>query len=395
MTESTDQQPPTAAAGPFALFRFAGGRFDSHTIPLEVLPDLAAYRKLIVEVAKVLFKQRMGNRVRVPKGFEDSFQIGLSRVEGGSSAVAVMPRIPLANLDGPQQSLAHAANQPNYFAPEHPEFDLARDYVDNVISVVRDTGRVPAAFPVELAGFFNAFGQSLRNDEFIEMGFGGATPVRYDTAIRKTIVLSREPIYENTVDADFLLDGGAVEDGLIHVIDSDGKSHDFRPVSDYEFNKAYSRAKAVVRLVGTGLYDKADRLKRLLNVNIVYDDGGATQPFHERLEEISSTPEGWYDGENPAPTGASIAAMRDFLEMVCMLPIPMPYLYPTPEGGIVAEWSVGSWEASAEIDLDGSVLTLNAVNADSLEEIDRAMAISTPDLRGEFDAFMKHVLVGD
>ncbi|MDB5820191.1 MAG: 2OG-Fe(II) oxygenase, partial [Rhizobacter sp.] len=33
--------------------------------------------------AKMLFKQRMGTRVRVPKGFEDSFQIGLAHIEGG------------------------------------------------------------------------------------------------------------------------------------------------------------------------------------------------------------------------------------------------------------------------------------------------------------------------
>ena len=104
MTDGTDES--LRADTPVEVFiraRFAGGRFDSHTIPLEVLPDLAAYRKLVVEVAKLLFKRGNGTRVRVPKGFEDSFQIGLKSIKGGHSAVAEMPRFYPA---------AHAGNMP-------------------------------------------------------------------------------------------------------------------------------------------------------------------------------------------------------------------------------------------------------------------------------------------
>ena len=128
------ETPPIDDA--FARLRFAGGRFNSHTIPLEVLPDLAAYRKLIVEVAKMLFKQRVGTRVRVPKGFEDSFMIGLAEVQGGSSAVAVMPRLSTVARPAPQQSLGFAANQPSFNPPQYPEFDEARDYIDNLIDSV-------------------------------------------------------------------------------------------------------------------------------------------------------------------------------------------------------------------------------------------------------------------
>lgn len=378
----------TATEDAFARFRFSGGRFDSHTIPLEVLPDLAAYRKLVVEVAKMIFRKRMGTRVRVPKGFEDSFQIGLSRIEGGMSAVAYMPRLRPVAAPPPQQPLNFAANQAAFGPPQYPDFDDARDYIDDLIDSVGSTGSVPQEFPVELAGFFNSFGQSLHEDEFIELGFGGAKPVRYDTFIRKKIVLSRETTYENAVDAQFVLNGGVVAQGAIHVLDGNGGGFDFQPSTEFEFTKAYNRAAENVRLVGTGLYDKNERLRRLLAVNVIYSEGGATQPFESRLEEIRATPSGWYDDDNPAPSTSAIEAMRRLLADVSMQPIPLPHLYPLPNGGIAAEWTIGAWEASAEIDETGSRVTLNAVNTNTVGEVDMVIDLRSTELLSQFVTFM-------
>lgn len=384
--------PLTTEATPiedaFARFRFAGGRFDSHTIPLQVLPDLAAYRKLVVEVAKMIFIKRMGTRVRVPKGFEDSFQIGLARIEGGSSAVAYMPRLCSVTAPPPQQPLNFAANQPTFGQPQYPDFDGARDYIDDLIDSVGSTGLVPKEFPVELAGFFNSFGQSLHEDEFIELGFGGAKPVRYDTRIRKKIVLSRETTYENSVDAQFVLNGGVVAQGAIHVLDVNGVGFDFQPSTEFEFSKAYNRASENVRLVGTGLYDKNERLRRLLSVNVIYSEGGATQPFESRLEEIRATPAGWYDDENPAPSTSAIEAMRSVLADVSMQPVPLPHLYPLPNGGIAAEWTIGAWEASAEVDETGSQVTLNAVNTETVKQVDMVIDLQSAELMSQFMKFM-------
>lgn len=388
VTEIATNPEATATEDAFARFRFAGGRFDSHTIPLEVLPDLAAYRKLVVEVAKLKFRMRMGKRVRVPKGFEDSFQIGLARIEGGRSAVAYMPRLRPVVAPPPQQPLNFAANQPAFSQPQYSDFDDARDYIDNLIDSVGSTGSVPQEFPVELAGFFNSFGQSLREDEFIELGFGGAKHVRYDTFIRKKIVLSRETTYENAVDAQFVLNGGEVAQGAIHVLDVNGGGFDFQPSTEFEFKKAYSRASENVRLVGTGLYDKNERLRRLLSVNVIYSEGGATQPFESRLEEITATPAGWYDDKNPAPSTSAIEAMRRLLVDVSMQPVPLPHLYPLPNGGIAAEWTIGAWEASAEVDETGSQVNLNAVNTDTVEMVDMVIDLQSTELMPQFMTFI-------
>lgn len=368
----------------FLCARFAGGRFDSHAIPFDVLPDLAAYRSLIIEAAKMLFKRRHNNRVRVPKGFEDSFQIGLARIDGGHSAVAVGVRLPSRNQPAaPQGDLGFAA---------YEEFQEAKTYVDDLIRRVKATGDVPDDFPPELAGRFNPFGQSLQADEYIELGYGTSSPVRYDTFIRKRIVLSREKTYENAVNAIFSLNGGVTNAGTIHVLDETGTAFDFRPLSEFEFQKAYGRSAQRVRLIGTGLYDRSDRLRRLLDVSIVYNDDEPRQPFDERLDEIAQVPEGWYALGNPSPSFAAVDAMRNFVALAVLeVGAHAPYLYPLPDGGVAAEWTTGAWEASANIGLEAARIELHAINADSAQEQQDELATDSVDLAARFSLFWEAI----
>lgn len=380
-SNADDAQPDE---GTFLCARFAGGRFGSHAIPFDVLPDLAAYRSLIIEVAKMLFKRRHNNRERVPKGFEDSFQIGLVRVEGGQSAVAIGRRLP---------SLRQAVlPQGNLNFPAYEEFDEARAYVDDLIRRVRDTDEVPEDFPSELAGRFNPFGQSLQSDEYVELGFDTPNPVRYDTFIRKRIVLSREKTYENAVNGVFTLNGGINDSGTIHVLDETGASLDFRPLSGFEFAKAYARRAQRVRLVGTGLYDRSERLRRLLDISIIYNDDEPRQPFDERLDEIAQAPEGWYQPGNRAPSQAAVEAMRKFVRLAVLeVATHTPYLYPLPEGGVAAEWTVGPWEASANINLDGAQIEFHAINTNSMEELQEVLSTNAGELAARFSAFWEAI----
>ncbi|MBN8800438.1 MAG: hypothetical protein ABS96_30325 [Lysobacteraceae bacterium SCN 69-123] len=375
-THDDDQAQPDY--GTFLCARFAGGRFDSHAIPFDVLPDLAAYRSLLVEVAKMLFKRRHNNRVRVPKGFEDSFQIGLVRVEGGHSAVAVGVRLP------PRQP----APQGDLGFPAYEEFEEAKTYVDDLIRRVQTTGEIPDDFPTELAGRFNPFGQSLQPDEYIELGYDTPNPVRYDTFIRKRIVLSREKTYENAVNAVFTLNGGVANTGTIHVLDETGSPFDFRPLSEFEFQKAYTRPTQRVRLIGTGLYDRSERLRRLLDVSIVYNDDEPRQPFDERLDEIALAQESWYAPGNPAPSQAAVEAMRNFVRLAVLeVGAHAPYLYPLPEGGVAAEWTMGAWEASANIAPEGASIELHAINTESMQELRDELAADAVDLTARFSTF--------
>ena len=64
--------------------RLRGSRFDNGEIPLEVLGDLVALGEMVQEVAKWRFLKENPQRQRIPRGFTDSVNLKLTRVERGS-----------------------------------------------------------------------------------------------------------------------------------------------------------------------------------------------------------------------------------------------------------------------------------------------------------------------
>jgi hypothetical protein len=54
--------------------------------------------------------------------------------------------------------------------------------------------------------------------------------------------------------------------------------------------------------------------------------------------------------------------------------VPVPYLYPLPDGGITGEWTRGDWEISATVTLPDLAIELHALNVESDEELDVEIA---------------------
>lgn len=383
LTEKPNSIPQTIKGdddGVFVRARFAGGRFDSHTIPFEVLPDLAAYRNLIVEVAKQLYFDRNGDRQRVPKGFAESFQLGLAKVEGGNSATVFAKRIEPEKGLGEQNDLGF---------PRHSEFDEARDFVDRVIATVVQTGQVPSDFPSILAGRFNLFGQSLLPGEFVELSHNGAAPIRYDTATRRKIVLSGESTYENAVDNFFVLNGGLADANVVHVLDKNNVRHNFHASSPEVFKKALVRCRHEVRLVGVGMFDRYERLTRLVEVReVIYTEDEPSQSFEQRLDEIALVPAGWYSENNLAPNTHAIATMRAFVLLITNEAGALcPYLYPTPDGGVTAEWTRDDWQISASIESPELTIELHALNVATGREEEQSIAPDAVDTLATFGIF--------
>ncbi len=61
-----------------------------------------------------------------------------------------------------------------------------------------------------------------------------------------------------------------------------------------------------------------------------------------RLIELGKLKDGWYDGHGKAPTRALLERTDAVLDLLTSLPgLGEPSLYPTPEGGLQAEWDLG------------------------------------------------------
>jgi hypothetical protein len=70
-----------------------------------------------------------------------------------------------------------------------------------------------------------------------------------------------------------------------------------------------------------------------------------------QIESIRNLKDGWLDGEGKAPSHVALTWFVQTFDRYWVDPLPLPYIYPTYEGGISLEWSIGYWELSLDIDL--------------------------------------------
>jgi hypothetical protein len=169
---------------PFARLRLTGGRFDRAGMPVETLVELAAYRDLVVGVAKEIFRGRHPDRQRVPRGFEDRLHLRLRTVEEGSAIPVLERALPEGMLLAPDD-----------------EFTEARNLIEDAVAAVDAQALLPDDFPHDALVLFNRFGQTLRADEAIELRYGTAiSGPRYTPEVRKALVLQQKRTYQQEVD---------------------------------------------------------------------------------------------------------------------------------------------------------------------------------------------------
>lgn len=136
-----------------ASLRFDGERFAGHALDVDCVQELIAYRNIILECAKELWKRKHPDRVRLPKRFEEGFRLQFDRIEEGSAVVPLQRIVPadqgeldLGNLD---------------------EFDEAAELVDAAISAANEDKLLPEALPANVVPLFKEFGKTLRENEVL------------------------------------------------------------------------------------------------------------------------------------------------------------------------------------------------------------------------------------
>lgn len=101
-------------------------------------------------------------------------------------------------------------------------------------------------------------------------------------------------------------------------------------------------------------------------------------PLFKRIESLSQLQEGWLDGEGkPFNSNDLDWLMLSFIDHYPE-ELPLPYIYPTLEGCIRAEWTINSTDISLEIDpsyRNGEWHSLNFDNGkENSETIDLSVA---------------------
>ena len=169
-----------------ATLRFDGARFDAHALDVECTQELVAYRKIILECAKELWRRKNPTRARLPKRFEDSFRLQFDRLEEGSASV------PLRRVLETDQAPLDLGDD---------EFDEAARLVDAAITAANDDTLLPEELPATVVPLFREFGRTLRDNEVLfTCSRHGQHEAAYTARSRKRLAEWVEPSYEDVVE---------------------------------------------------------------------------------------------------------------------------------------------------------------------------------------------------
>jgi len=97
-----------------------------------------------------------------------------------------------------------------------------------------------------------------------------------------------------------------------------------------------------------------------------------------RLDELRLLRDGWLEGGGSAPTSAGLDWLSNQATRSYPEDLPLPFVYPTPEGGIRLEWSHGSHDVTLDIDLATHLAGLHALNLDSSEDLEENLSLDEP-----------------
>jgi hypothetical protein len=349
----------------FARLRLIGGRFDGAGMPVEALGELVAYQDLVVGVAKEVFRAEHPDRQRLPSAFGERLQLRLGTVEQGS----VMPV-----LERPRE--------PGALMPVPDEFTRARDIIEDAIAAAETNANLPASFPRQALVLFNRFGQTLHQDEAIELRRGNAkSGPRYTQQIRRRLVLETGSTVQDEVEGVALvLELNAGQMTCMVRFLSGSPSSVRAPVDELTFAPlkeamAPNGNGPLVHILGVGVYDKARgliRLDSIHDVSLVDEESAAVE---SRLCELEELGQGWLDGDGAPVAPGALRHARETLADLQRLRVPQPRLYPTPEGGVQAEWTSGRFEISITFEPDGSLYAVGVDTASGDEsELESANA---------------------
>lgn len=339
--------------------RLVGKRFENHSVPVEVLKDWVAFEGLIVEAARWLYLEENPGRKRTPRGFAQSFSLGLSQIESGS-AVAVLER--------PEQgSVLH-------FDDVQDWFDKARDRVIATIAAVGAGKPLDGLLPKSLLGYFDQFGRSLRDDESIEFSTElTAPPVVYNNRIRKILVLKSSTVYRteeairgamselNLENQTFLLKLISGERVVGHFSDE---------LRDAALSALGAYGESLVMVEGAVVRDQADTRKRIEQVSRIEPLDPLDVPA--RLEAFALLRDGWFDGQamgfsKEKLLELSVLWLKNWPESVCL-----PHAYPTPEGAVQFEWSLNGIVCDLEVNLESLTASLTVSRVEDGELLKEA-----------------------
>lgn len=343
--------------------KLVGQRFESHSIPLDILRDLAVLDEMVGEVARWKYLLANPDRKRSPRGISQKITLSLTAVEEGS-AVAVLA-ILFAGLFPPE-----------YFV----YYEQARDAILSAITAASENTSPMQYLPERALSYFDRLGRSLRDGEAIEFPTANPDgPARLTREVRRRLLLASQEVKEVTEEIELRCAVHEVnQDNMtFQVMLADG-SKITGHIAGSQFDnimdafKGYKQGVKIL-LQGVGTFNRNERLQRIESI----EHTTLLDPLDipARFEELKMLQDGWLDGHGRAPSPAGLDWLEGVFTDSYPDALPLPYAYPVAEGGVQFEWPLESKEASLEIDLDRRVGEWHVLDFETRKEEERTLSL--------------------
>lgn len=276
-----------------ATLRFVGARFEGHTLDVDCTTELIAYKRLVIECAKELWRRRHPGRERLPSGFEESFSLSFSEVAEGSASI---PLLRVMDRDDSELNLE-----------SEDEFIEAARLIDETISAAANGQTLPSELPRNVIPLFREFGKTLSLEETLyTQARDHRTEASYSADARERLANWVESVYEDSVELIGEASMANLRGSQFMLTLADGMTvgGKFSPEQEAPVLEALRMHREVrLRVRGLAEFNQADRsLRRLVRVDdaeiappteLAYDD--AARPIWEVLAEIgaSAPAEAW------------------------------------------------------------------------------------------------------
>lgn len=344
--------------------RLVGGRFDSHSVPLDLLKDFSVLEEMLLEIAKRNYLTDNPGRQRLPKGFGKNISINLAAVEDGSAVLSF--------------ELAPAVASHSFIPTvEERYLTQAKDVLLEVMHLASANEEIN--LEPSLLRYFDRFGRGLHSDERMEFSYKSNILV-FDQTVRKTLLEKSQASSWRDV---------LTLKGYISALDKNLNTFDLQLINSsivkapyiepYQelVSKAfdgYESKNALVEVKGLVLIDKTNTLKQFESIEQLT----ALDPLDvgARLEELLLLKDGWLDGKGLALNKENAKNFEALFEEHYNDNLDLPYVYPTAEGGLQAEWEFASWDITLEINLASLEAEFHALNLSSDEEKELHFALS-------------------
>ena len=366
----------------FLTPRLVGDRFEGHAIPLEMLKDLAALEALIKATAIWCYKEAT-HRKRQPRGFSDQICLKITEIKDGSAEAQIQ-----------------LYNYTDQLIPESAQYcEKSRELIIGAINAATHDEDITSFLPPSLLIHFDRLGRNLQENEWIEFDPKNLTRkaiLNQITRHKLLLASAQEEISEKLI-----------QKGMIPAADQDNETFELQLSTGRKVKVFFSaqHRKTIldafieydqgirVSVEGIGRYDKKGNLRHIDSVeqlNILDPNDIST-----RLDEFRDLSNGWLgEGKGLAPNGAGLDWLDEGFQTLYPDDLPLPYLYPTAEGGIQAEWTVNEIETSLEINLENHRGVWHSLNMKTDIENSKKINLANNDGWQELVLSIKQIIGG-